>query len=239
MYHSSKTVQAFIGINEFSRSGRKMESQLGVVMHWVNNAGTTAKQNRNYFDTLSGAYASTQYVVDDIQAIAVIPDNEVAFHVGAEEYTPLGRSFLDKFPSPNYCLLGIEMCHNKDGTFKEETLKLAASLAAEKLVSYGNGIKDLHRHGDIVQDKGVPRKCPKYFMENPEEWEKFKARVFVNILAMKKLPDYKYLAVKDSIDRGLLMSKDWLDKVNDNTPVWMTCTVANRLYDMIELLKKK
>jgi hypothetical protein len=56
---------------------------------------------------------------------------------------------------------------------------------------------------------------------------------------MKKLPDYKHLAVKDSIDRGLLMSKDWLDKVNDNTPVWMMCTVANRLYDMIELLKKK
>jgi N-acetylmuramoyl-L-alanine amidase len=41
-------------VNPFSRPGKKLSGVKALVIHWVANAGSTAAQNRNYFESLKG-----------------------------------------------------------------------------------------------------------------------------------------------------------------------------------------
>lgn len=233
-YHSDFTVQDFLPFSKWSRTSKKKYEIRGIVIHWVNNAGSNAKQNRDYFAKLSGKYASSEYVVDENQIIACIPDNEVAFHVGNNEYTPLGNTFNKGEYTPNYFLLGIELCHpDASGKFKENTLKLAASLVAEKVTSYGLSLNQIYRHGDIASDLGVPRNCPKYFMENEEEWKNFKKMV-LNALIEATAPDYKNISMKRSKELGLLESEEWIKEPEKPAPMWAVCMMLNRLYDKLK-----
>lgn len=89
----------------------------GIVAHWTANTkkGADARANRNYFNG-SAMYASAHYIVDDGEIIQCIPDNEVGYHVGANSYKPDGERIMEKSGlSPNYFLIGFEMCVNDDG----------------------------------------------------------------------------------------------------------------------------
>ena len=59
--------QDYLTVNEWSRPGTELERINGVVIHYVGNPGTTARANRNYFESLSsgveGTYASSHFVV--------------------------------------------------------------------------------------------------------------------------------------------------------------------------------
>jgi N-acetylmuramoyl-L-alanine amidase len=123
----------FLTVNPFSRPGQKLSGVKALVIHWVANAGSTARANRNYFESLrsqslnnAGAiYASAHFIVGlEGEVIQCIPGEEMAYHVGAKTYTPeaLGRLGHD----PNDCTVGIELCHPKaDGAFTPETVDAA------------------------------------------------------------------------------------------------------------------
>jgi N-acetylmuramoyl-L-alanine amidase len=173
--------QRLLTINPFSRPGKKLTPVLGLVVHWVENPGTTALQNRNYFEGLKNqslnnpkaTFASAHFIVNlSGEIIQCLPLDEMAYHVGAKTYTPEAVSRLGHYP--NNCTIGIEFCHpQRDGKFTPETWISAVELAAYLTRQFGlDPLKDIWRHHDITL-----KDCPKYFVEHPEAFERFKLDV--------------------------------------------------------------
>jgi N-acetylmuramoyl-L-alanine amidase len=92
--------------------------------------------------------------------------------VGAKVYTPEAVSRFGHYP--NNCTVGIELCHPAwDGKFDPETWEAAAGLAARLLRLF-----DLDPSTGLWTHHAVTRKdCPKYFVEHPEAFERFKLDV--------------------------------------------------------------
>ena len=143
----------------------------GVVAHWTANAsrGAHAVANRNYFNTVE-RYASAHYLVDDRSIVRCIPDDEVAYHVGGRSYRPEGERLMEEGLTPNYFLIGFEMCVNEDGNW-EKTYGNSVGLAQYLLNKNSLGIKDLYRHYDITG-----KLCPQMMVEE-NDWQVFKSHV--------------------------------------------------------------
>jgi N-acetylmuramoyl-L-alanine amidase len=168
-------------INPFSRPGEKLSPVKGVVIHWVNNPGTSARQNRNYFEGLKSqslnnpkaVFASAHFVVGlQGEVIQCLPLDEMAYHVGAKVYTPEAISRFGHYP--NNCSIGIELCHPAgDGKFTPETWISTVELAAYLLKQFGLGpASGLWTHNAITL-----KNCPKYFVDHPDTFERFKLDV--------------------------------------------------------------
>jgi len=187
-----KIVKRYLSPNPYSRSQRKLQNQLAVVIHWTANPGADANQNRNFFENKSNGktgYGSAHYIVgQNGEVIQCIPETEVAYHCGSslldpasgKVYTDLARAKLGEyandpqFQSPNNCTFGIELCPvDNDGNFTEATLKSAAELCAAILKRYNLTTDDILTHQDIVGWKD----CPKNWAKQPEKMADFKARV--------------------------------------------------------------
>jgi N-acetylmuramoyl-L-alanine amidase len=177
-------------INPFSRPGKKLEGAKALVVHWVANAGSTAKQNRDYFESLKGQslneasarFASAHFIVGiSGEAVQCIPGEEMAYHAGAKIYKPEALDRLGHYP--NNCTIGIELCHpTGSGSFAVETLNSATELCALLCVQAGlNPLNDIWRHYDITG-----KDCPKWFVEHPEEFEEFKKGVVSAVNFLKR-----------------------------------------------------
>jgi N-acetylmuramoyl-L-alanine amidase len=149
--------------NPYSRSQKPIGIITAVAIHYVGNAGTTALNNRNYFNNLKdthSTYASSHYIVGlQGEIIQCIPENEISYCTSeANPYT-----------------ISIENCHPlDDGKFNDLTYKSLVELCADICKRYGlnplNG--GLLRHYDVTK-----KICPRYFVEHPESWTKFKQDV--------------------------------------------------------------
>ncbi len=157
-----------------------LRSLKGIVAHWTANekAGANAKRNRDYFNTTT-VNASAHYIVDDGQILQCLPDAEVGFHVGAKNYRPIGEAMREGDLSPNYFLIGFEMCVNSDGNWSK-TYKNSVALAAHLLEKYGFTTDQLYRHFDITG-----KDCPKMMLEDAP-WKKFKTDVSKAFSKLKK-----------------------------------------------------
>lgn len=152
--------QQFLTVNPYSRPGNKLAAVNGIVIHYIGNKGTTAQQNRDYFEKLknqSGSNTtsvSSNFVIGlDGEIIQCIPVDEVA-------YASNNR---------NSDTVSIECCHPDDtGEFTKETydslVKLTAWLCSELDLSE----KDVIRHYDVTQ-----KICPKYFVDHEDAWKQF------------------------------------------------------------------
>jgi N-acetylmuramoyl-L-alanine amidase len=145
--------------NQYSRPQRRI-SVKGIVIHWTANEsrGADAEANRRFFENRKHGrtgYGSAHYFVDSTEIVQCIPDNEMAYHVGATSYK------TSRFGSyPNNCLLGIEMCVNADGDFQvvyDQTVELTAKLVKK----YGLDVNDIVRHFDVTG-----KNCPAMFTSN-------------------------------------------------------------------------
>lgn len=144
----------------------------GIVAHSTGNTrpGADAKTVRNFFNS-SAMFASAHYLVDDYGVLQCIPDNEVAYHVGANKYRPDGERLRGGSSlTPNYFLLGFKICVNEDGNW-EQSYRHAAGLAAHLLRKYRMTPSDLYRHHDITG-----KDCPKILLP-ANAWSKFKTEV--------------------------------------------------------------
>jgi N-acetylmuramoyl-L-alanine amidase len=160
-------------INPYSRPGYKLKKVKGIVVHWVANTNTTALANRNFFENRKYGkmgYGATHYIINlDGQIIRCIPENEVAYHVGAKTYK---KEALRKLTNnPNAYTIGIECTHIKHtGEMSIKTLEHLRFLCSDLLKRYQlNKDKDLYLHFDITG-----KICHKWFVDNPEEWKNFK-----------------------------------------------------------------
>lgn len=179
MVKKPKIKKRLLPVNMFSRPGKKLVSIKGVVVHWTANPSLDAEGHVTYFKNLAkqdpnddkfDRYAGAHYFVGtkgDI--IQLIPDNEVAYHVGAKSYN---ESILDKFNTtyPNNCLIGIELCHpDASGEFTEDTWDQAIILIAWLLEEYDLTLSDVVRHYDVTG-----KICPKWFVDDEKAYQKFR-----------------------------------------------------------------
>lgn len=154
-------VEDLLTINPFSRPGTALTKVNNIVVHYVGNPKTTAKENRDYFESLSvtgETYASSHYVVGiDGEVIQCIPLNE-------ESYCSNNR---------NNDTISIEVCHvDETGKFTDESYLGLVQLCAWLCKVYGLKEDDIIRHYDITG-----KVCPKYYVDYPTEWDKFKVEV--------------------------------------------------------------
>ena len=153
--------QDFIRKNIFSRPDVGRQKVDKIVIHYVANPGSTAKNNRDYFDSLadqdpqkSGSSDSRHFVVGlEGEVIQCIPVSEIAY-----ANAPL-----------NNTTVAIEVCHPDDsGKFNDATYKSVVDLTAFLCRQLKLTPKDVIRHYDVNG-----KLCPKYYVENEDAWEQF------------------------------------------------------------------
>lgn len=151
--------QDFIRKNIFSRPDVRRKRVDKIVIHYVANPGTTAQNNRDYFDSLadqdaqkSGTSSSAHFVVGlEGEVIQCIPVNEIAY-----ANAPM-----------NDTSVSIEVCHPDDsGKFNEDTYGSVVKLAAFLCNQLKLDSQDVIRHYDVNG-----KQCPKYYVEHPEQWK--------------------------------------------------------------------
>lgn len=155
-----KIEERLLDINPYSRSSEMQNKIENIVIHWVGNAGSSALANRNYFNNLAKThktYASSHYIVGlSGEVLQCIPEKEVAFHSGSW--------------SMNRKSIGIENCHpDWNGKFNDMTYSSLVELCAELCKKYEISVNNIIRHYDVTG-----KNCPKFYVENPEEWARLK-----------------------------------------------------------------
>jgi N-acetylmuramoyl-L-alanine amidase CwlA len=170
--------EALLTPNEWSRPQYAMRRHDAIALHWVGNPGTTAEQTRHYFESLKdgGKYGSAHYVIDALETVRCVPDSEVAYHVGKGDgsYTPYAIARWAEGYSPNFYVLGIEMCHTDwSGCFQPEVLAKARILCAGLCLRYGITPDNIITHNMVTG-----KECPLWFVKHPEELDRFRGDVF-------------------------------------------------------------
>lgn len=170
-------ISAVLTPNKWSRPQIGIKPVRGIIVHYVENPGTSAMFNRNYFEARKKGktgFGSAHFIVDlNGIVILAVPPNEVAYHCGEDKargylYTALAR---DRFGVwPNACTLGVELCHtDREGRFTEETLDAASNLVACLCEQHDlNPHYDVFRHFDIT---GKP--CPLWWVNHGERFTMF------------------------------------------------------------------
>lgn len=144
-------------LNEYSRPGETLPEVQKIFIHYTANPGTTALQNRSYFESLGETHersASAHFVIGfDGMVVQCIPTKEIAYAV-------MGR---------NYDSLSIECCYlEENGEFTPETYDSLIELTAWLLHKFRLTPEDVLRH----YDEGG-KNCPKYYVEHEDEWQQF------------------------------------------------------------------
>ena len=157
-----KITQMLLTPNEYSRPGDELKEVNGVVIHYVGNPGTSAENNRNYFENLKDTKersASSHYMVGlSGEIIQCVPLEEIS-------YASNNR---------NYDTIAIEVCHpDATGKFSQVTYDAVVELTAALCRSYNlNPMTDVLRHYDVSG-----KECPLYYVKNEEEWNYFLLQV--------------------------------------------------------------
>jgi N-acetylmuramoyl-L-alanine amidase CwlA len=148
-------------VNDYSRPGTEVREINAIVVHYVGNPGTTAAQNRTYYARLAENHetkVSSNFLVGlDGEIIQCVPVNEVAFCSNWR----------------NDDTISIECCHpDATGQFNNATYASLVRLTAWLCYKLDLDSADVIRHYDVSG-----KECPKYFVDNEDKWEDFKAEV--------------------------------------------------------------
>lgn len=168
----------------------------GIVVHGTDHvrADHSAQSVRHFFNS-AAMFMSNHYVVDEQMILQCIPDNEVAYHVGANHYRPDGDRIRGSSSfSPNFFLIGVEICSGDGGDW-EKTYHNAVSLVARLLHKYRFTITDLYRHQDITG-----KDCPAVF-HSASAWSKFKTDV---VRTMSELPNTRAALARVMVEETLV-----------------------------------
>ncbi|MDO4622203.1 MAG: peptidoglycan recognition family protein [Eubacteriales bacterium] len=148
--------------NEYSRSQLPLTSINYIVIHYTANPGSTAQDNRDYFENLKegidDVHASSHFVIGmEGEIIQCIPSTEMSY------------ASNDR----NIDSIAIECCHPDDsGRYTEKTYASVVQLTAWMCKAFGVSPENVIRHYDITG-----KICPKYYVENEGEWTKMLADI--------------------------------------------------------------
>lgn len=159
MNHTEKPeiVEDFLTPNPYSRPGEELLQVNNIFVHYTANPGTSAAQNRSYFENMGvtgETSASAHFVIGyDGEIIQCIPLNEIGYAVKER----------------NYDSVSIECCYlDSDGRFTDATYESLIHLCGWLLKEYDLTPADMRRH----YDEGG-KKCPLYYVEHEDAWEQF------------------------------------------------------------------
>lgn len=149
-------IEDYLEVNEFSRPGTKLGKVNSIFVHYTANPGTSAAQNRSYFANLALTQersASAHLIIGyDGEIIQCIPFDEQAYAVMTR----------------NEDSISIECCFlSEDGSFTQETYDTLVHTLAWLTDRFGLSTSDILRHYDCGG-----KKCPVYYVENEDEWER-------------------------------------------------------------------
>lgn len=159
--------------NPYSRPQKPLEQVNGIVVHYVANPCSTARENRNYFERLKDqtgsntTSVSSHFVIGlEGEVIQCIPLTEVA-------YASNNR---------NSDTISIECCHpDETGEFYQSTYDSLVDLCAYLCKELKLKPEDVIRHYDVTG-----KICPKYFVDHEDAWEQFHTDLENAITALKK-----------------------------------------------------
>lgn len=147
----------FLTVNPNSRPGYALNQVNNIFVHYTANPGTSAAQNRSYFENLGitqETSASAHFIIGyEGEIIQCLPLEEIGYAVKTR----------------NQDSISIECCYlQEDGEFTEETYQSLVGLCAWLLNEYDLTPKEILRH----YDEGG-KKCPLYYVEHEDAWQQF------------------------------------------------------------------
>lgn len=151
----------YIVPNVYSRSQMKLKKVKGIVVHYVANPGSTAQENRDYFEGLKDTHttkASSHFIIGlKGEIIQCIPLDEISYASNQR----------------NKDTVSIECCHpGEDGRFNDQTYQSLVQLAAWLCDTYGLSSADVIRHYDVTG-----KLCPIYYVKNEGAWNKLRRKI--------------------------------------------------------------
>ena len=149
-------------VNPYSRPGIKNEGVKGIVIHYTANPGSTAEQNRDYFEGLKDTHTtkvSSHFVIGlEGEIVQCVPLNEISY------------ASNDR----NVDTIAIECCHPDDsGKFNEKTYESVVKLSGWLCEKYNLPEDAIIRHYDVTG-----KLCPKYYVEHEDEWLQLRKDIF-------------------------------------------------------------
>ena len=142
-----------IPVDGTSRRGEKLTDIQNIVIHYVANPGTTALQNRNWYENPESEVSSHFVIGLEGEVIQCIPLNE----------------FSSASNHRNCNTISIEVCHpDESGKFTDVSYDTLVELTVWLLKTCHLDTADVIRHHDITG-----KDCPRYFVQNEESWQEF------------------------------------------------------------------
>lgn len=140
-----------------SRRGVPLEGVRDIVIHYVGNPGTTAQQNRDYFDSAASEVSAHFVIGLEGEILQCIP------------LTEKSSASNDR----NRDTISIEVCHpDETGIFTEKSYASLVKLTAWLCQVCGLDSSHVIRHYDITG-----KQCPLYFVTNGDAWRQFREDV--------------------------------------------------------------
>lgn len=151
----------FLSVSEYSRSGETLSQVRDIFVHYTANPGTSAAQNRSYFEQqkdMHEASVSAHFIIGyEGEIIQCVPLNEIAYAVQTR----------------NYDSISIECCYKaEDGSFTQETYNSLIDLLTWLTDAYDLDTEHILRHYDCGG-----KKCPLYYTEHEDAWARLKKDV--------------------------------------------------------------
>ena len=151
----------FLTVNEYSRPGDPLTEVNNIFVHYTANPGTSAAQNRSYFEQLKDNHersASAHFIIGyNGEILQCVPLDEIAYAVQTR----------------NEDSISIECCYKADnGQFTRETYDSLIRLLKWLIDAYDLQPDDILRHYDCGG-----KKCPIYYTEHEDAWERLKEDV--------------------------------------------------------------
>lgn len=209
-----KIQDKFLTPSKYTRPQTKI-TPTATAWHYVGNPNTSAIANWNYFESLKNGvkdsngkyiYASSQYLIGlDGEILHLIPDDEKSFCTNqANDYA-----------------ISVECCHiNKAGEYTKATYRSMVWLGAYLMRKHG--YKNNIRHYDVTG-----KECPKWFVDHPDEWEKFKKEMEEEVMLQDIME--KLGITEEELKQALIeVVSNKLDK--NKRPDWL----SDELYESIK-----
>ena len=146
----------FLTPNEYSRPGDPLTQVNNIFVHYTANPNTSAKQNRSYFEQQKDTHersVSAHFIIGyDGEIMQIVPLDEIAYAVMTR----------------NEDSISIECCYKaENGQFTQETYDSLISLLSWLTEAYNLDAEDILRHYDCGG-----KKCPLYYTEHEDAWDK-------------------------------------------------------------------
>ena len=142
--------EQIIYVHNTARTGTPLDDVKNIVIHYVGNPGTSAQNNRDYYNKPSTEVSSHFLVGLDGEIIQCLP-------------------LWEKSAASNWRnndTISIEVCHpDESGKFSDVTYESVIKLTAWLVNNLGLDETDVIRHYDITE-----KLCPLYYVEHEDAW---------------------------------------------------------------------